>query len=287
MYSKFDLSISDYFYNRELNKHLESGKKLYEKYELLAKKNLGEFIVANGHIDGTAMKSNWFQIEDVDIFISHSHNDITKVKAFAGWLYDKFNLVAFIDSCVWGYCDDLLKQIDNMYCKKKDGKTYDYDLRNYTTSHVHMMLSAALTEMIDNTECIMFYNTPSSITMVDDLNTIKNSKKKVTLSPWIYHELASTSFVRLCKPEREIPLFENVIMHKDFSERNNLNIEYDVDKYLENMVLITGCDLDLWRKTYEMLLHKIDGYSVPNISGFENIHPLDVLYNCVMMPKKN
>lgn len=169
MYSKFNLLISDYFYNAELNKHLDRGKEIYEKHEGLSKKSLKSFIYDNGHIDGTAMKSNWFQIENVDVFISHSHQDITKVKAFAGWLYDEFHLTAFIDSCAWGYCDDLLKQIDNDNCKKKDGKTYDYELRNYTTSHVHMMLSTALTEMIDNTECVMFYNTPNAVSLVDDI----------------------------------------------------------------------------------------------------------------------
>lgn len=287
MYSKFNLSISDYFYNSELNKHLESGKRIYENHEVFAKKNLKEFIFDNGHIDGTAMKSNWFQIENVDIFISHSHQDITKVKAFAGWLYDEFKLTAFIDSCVWGYCDDLLKQIDNEYCKKKDGKTYDYELRNYTTSHVHMMLSTALMEMIDNTECIMFYNTPSSVTLVEDLEKIKNAKKKVTLSPWIYHELANTSFVRSCKPARVIPMLESVIIHKEYSERNSLNIEYDVDKYLENMIPIVSDDLSFWKKNYAILTHKLDGNSIPNISGYENIHPLDVLYNLPMLSKTN
>ena len=64
-------------------------------YEEMAKKSLEEFIYDNGHIDGDSMKSNWFQMENVDIFISHSHQDITKVKAFAGWLYDEFKLTAF------------------------------------------------------------------------------------------------------------------------------------------------------------------------------------------------
>ena len=168
MYSKYSIEISNSFYNRELNRHLETGKKIYQKHEEMAKKSLKEFIYDNGHIDGDSMKSNWFQMENVDIFISHSHQDITKVKAFAGWLYDEFKLTAFIDSCVWGYCNDLLQQIDDEYCKKKDGKTYDYNLRNYTTSHVHMMLATALTEMIDNTECIMFYNTPNSVLLADD-----------------------------------------------------------------------------------------------------------------------
>ena len=285
MYSKYNIEISNSFYNRELNRHLESGKKIYEKHEKMAKKSLKEFIYDNGHIDGTSMKSNWFQIEDVDIFISHSHQDITKVKAFAGWLYDKFNLTAFIDSCVWGYCNDLLQQIDDEHCKKKDGKTYNYNLRNYTTSHVHMMLSTALTEMIDNTECIMFYNTPNSISLVDDLQTIKREKKKVTLSPWIYHELAMTSLVRICKPIRTRILFENVLVHKAFSEKNDINIEHDVDKYLEEMILLTPDELELWKRNYAILTHRLDGDSIPNIKGYEDVHPLDVLYNLPALSK--
>lgn len=285
MYSKYNIEISNSFYNRELNKHLESGKKIYGKHEKMAKKSLKEFIYDNGHIDGTSMKSNWFQIEDVDIFISHSHQDITKVKAFAGWLYDEFNLTAFIDSCAWGYCDDLLKQIDDDHCKKKDGKTYNYDLRNYTTSHVHMMLATALTEMIDNTECIMFYNTPNSISLVDDLQTIKDEKKKVTLSPWIYHELSMTSLVRKRKPSRTIPLLENVIVHKAFSEKNNINIEYDVDDYLGEMISLASDELELWKRYYAILTHRLDGDSILNINGYEDIYPLDVLYNLPVLPE--
>ena len=94
------------------------------------------------------------------------------------------------------------------------------------TSHVHMMLDTALTEMIDNTECIMFYNTPNSVLLADDLQKIKNEKKKVTLSPWIYHELAMTSLVRICKPSRTIQLLENALVHKAFSEYNDINIEH-------------------------------------------------------------
>jgi len=285
LYSKFNLTIGDHFYNSELNKYLEVGASIYQEHEKQAKKCLKEFMYDNGHIDGTAMKSNWFQIENVDIFISHSHKDINKVKAFAGWLYDKFSLTVFIDSCAWGYCDELLREIDDKHCKKKDGKTYNYNFRNYTTSHVHMMLSTALTEMIDNTECIMFYNTPQSVSLVDDLKTIKNEKKKVTLSPWIYHELAMTSLVRTLKPDRVISLSENVIAHKVYSEKNNINIEHDVDKYLADMVSITSQELELWERNYAILTHKIDGDYILNINGYEDIHPLDVLYNLPVLFK--
>lgn len=285
MYSRFNLEISDFFYNNEINKHLESGKKIYEHHGVLAKKSLKEFLYENGHVDGSSLKENWFRMEDVDIFISHSHQDITKVKAFAGWLYDEFNLTAFIDSCAWGYCDDLLREIDDKYCKKKDGETYNYNLRNYTTSHVHMMLSIALSEMIDNTECIMFYNTPNSVSLEEDLSIIKASKKRVTLSPWIYHELAMTSLIRSKSPDRTIQLLEGVLVHKSFSEKKDINIGYDIDKYLENMVDVTSTELKLWKSKYAIFTHKVDGEKGYYVEGYEDVHPLDVLYNLPVLQK--
>lgn len=277
MYSKFNLKISS-LYDDELKKHLESGRKIYNNHKEQAKKNLKEFICDNGRIDGTSMKDHWFQMEDVDVFISHSHQDIIKVQAFAGWLYDEFGLTAFIDSCVWGYCDELLKQIDDTYCKESD-ETYSYELRNYTTSHVHIMLSTALTEMINKTECIIFYNTPNSVSLVDDLQTIKKQKEKVTLSPWIYHELAMTSLVKICKPERKIPILKDAIKHSVFAERNTINVEYSVDTYLNDMVSLEENELKSWERFYKILTHKLDGEDIPYINGYENIFPLDVLYN--------
>lgn len=224
------------------------------------------------------MKNNWFQIEKVDIFISHSHQDINKVQAFAGWLYDQFELTAFIDSCVWGYCDELLKQLDDKYCKNKTNENYNYDLRNYTTSHVHIMLSTALAAMIDKTECIMFYNTPNAILLSNDLNKIKSEKKKVTLSPWIYYELAMTSLIRKYKPNRE-HLLEHASRYKQHSERNTINIEYKVEEYLKDMIKITDEQLIEWKRYYQVITHKLDGDNIPYISGKEDTHPLDVLYD--------
>lgn len=180
----------------------------------------------------------------------------------------------------------MLKQIDNKYCIHDDGETYDYELRNYTTSHVHMMLSTALTEMIDNTECIMFYNTPNSISLADDIQTIKSAKKKVTLSPWIYHELAMTSLVKKRERSRIAPILENVIFHDSFSAKKDINIEHDVDKYLEEMISIASGELKSWEKNYAILTHKVDGDCVPNIRGYKDIHPLDVLYNLPVLAKQ-
>lgn len=278
MYSKFDFKLTDSFYNIEINNHLEIGKKIYDEFESSTKECVRKFIYENGHIDGSSLKEHWFNIKKADIFISHSHKDINKVKAFAGWLKHNFNLTSFIDSCVWGYCDDLLKQIDDDNCKSSNKSTYNYELRNYTTSHVHMMLSIALSEMIDNTECVIFFNTPESVKLKDDLKSIRDGKQVVTLSPWIYHELAMTTLIRKNELKRTVTSLENAFGKRTLNEYNSINIEHNVEKYLGEMVKLDENDLKKWKHYFDCMTHRIDGARIPFIEGFEKTNPLDVLY---------
>lgn len=233
MYTRYNYSPSANFYNHVLNRHLGSGKSIYEKHRQEVHDCLEKYITEDGIINGTDLKEHWFSISKKEIFISHSHSDINKVKAFAGWLYECFGLEAFIDSCSWGYCDDLLNRIDKKYCYKPKKGTYDYNLRNYTTSHVHMMLSTALTEMIDKTECIIFFNTPNSINLATELDKIKNKER--TISPWIYHELSMTTMLRSNKPTRYEPILEHFT--KDSQEKPKFS--YDVSKALKEMTTLT------------------------------------------------
>ena len=103
-----------------------------------------EFIGLDGIIDGTKLQENWFPTKQkFDVFLSHSHNDEKLAILFAGFLKEKLDLDTFIDSCLWRYSNDLLKELDKKYCKYSDGVSYDYNKRNYSSSHVHMMLSIA------------------------------------------------------------------------------------------------------------------------------------------------
>lgn len=242
MYTKFNYSPSGFFYNSEINKHLSTGEKLFAKHEKEVQECLSEFITEDGIINGTDLKNHWFSITDKDIFISHSHSDISKVKAFSGWLYDCFGLEAFIDSCSWGYCDDLLRKIDNKYCYQPKSDTYNYKLRNYTTSHVHMMLSTALTEMMDNTECVIFFNTPNSINMSDEIGKIKDKKTDTTVSPWIFHELSMTTMLPSKRPNRQ----KNIVEHFARDSRSDLKIGYDVSKALNEMCTLEDNHLRKW-----------------------------------------
>ena len=247
MYTKFNYSPSNSFYNNILNPYLEAGRSIYTKPEKEVHDCLAEYITEDGIINGAALKEHWFSISKKDIFISHSHNDISKVKAFAGWLHECFGLEAFIDSCSWGYCENLLNKIDRKYCYKPQKGTYDYDLRNYTTSHVHMMLSTALTEMMDRTECIIFFNTPNSISLATELDKIKKKgKKHTTISPWIYHELLMTTMLRSVTPMRAEPILE----HFAKDSREKPKIAYDVSKALTEMTTLTDDQLKQWERNW-------------------------------------
>ena len=99
-----------------MNNYITEGNYIYNKHKIEVQKCLSEYISEDGNINGTSLKEDWFSISKKDVFISHSHKDINKVKAFTGWLHNVFGLNVFIDSCSWGYCDDLLNKIDKKYC---------------------------------------------------------------------------------------------------------------------------------------------------------------------------
>lgn len=219
-----------------------------------------------GNIDGSKLTNDWFPNIKADIFISHSHDDLKIVKRLAIWLEKKFQMTTFIDSAVWGSATELLKEIDNEYSvlnKNKDGtNTYNYRIRNYTTAHVHMMLSTALMEMINSTECLLFLNTPKSI-------HLRDFEERKTKSPWIYNELKIASMIekkepkRLSEPSYKAELRSDKTL-KYFSE---LQIDHDVTRELSMFNNLTNTDLIDWQETYNAM------------RNIREIHALDILYS--------
>lgn len=250
MFSKFNLELSDEIYNigdYDKAHYKRIGERKYKEFDSTMKEKLNTFIKDNGIIDGTAMQNEWFNQIKVDVFLSHSHRDIEEVQAFAGWLHVEFGLTAFIDSSVWGYCDDLLNQIDKAYCKNDDENTYNYTMRNYSTSHVHMMLAVSLAKMIDSTECVMFLNTPNSINWKNELTKLKTNNTYKTFSPWIYNELAMTSMLRDKKPYR----YQMKKNGMTFFEHSELNIEYQITEFIKKMTKLDLYDLQKWKDDYD------------------------------------
>lgn len=157
------------------------------------KKVIDECFLSDGSIDGSKMKENWFPQIQADIFISHSHQDKALACDLSKWMYLTFGLKVFIDSDIWGYYKDLK---DNMLNNYRDSTPEKCDeLEDFVSAHVHMMLSVALNQMIDNTECLFFLNTPNSLSInVPIIGT--------TPSPWIYSEIATSRLLRKRTPQR-------------------------------------------------------------------------------------
>lgn len=152
MYRGFNLQFAlDYD-----SKYYQIGKELLSDQKNQVQTNLNKFLLPNKSLNGTDIQENWFPEIDAHIFLSHSHTDTTTALILAGWLKEQFQLNTFVDSTVWGYANDLLKIIDNAYCLNPVGNTYSYEKRNYSTSHVQLMLASALNKMIDKNwnDCI-------------------------------------------------------------------------------------------------------------------------------------
>lgn len=210
--------------------------------------SLQDFIDENGVINGTKLQNDWFPVETkFDVFLSHSHDDENTAIALAGFLKKELNLNTFIDSCLWGYSNDLLWQLDKKYCRHSNGTSFDYNKRNYSTSHVHMMLSIALSNMIDECESVFFLNTPQSISLKDDIN------KEQTSSPWIYNEpsIANMIRVRCIEDYRHQYAF---LEHKDgvfANESAGLTVKYAVNDALQDFLPLTADELKICARNWK------------------------------------
>lgn len=209
MYQGFNLTLDeDSVEGRWLKRQYAGYSPIYEARKASTRDSISSYL-KGGVIDAKKLQEDWFQSVKADVFISHSHADEALAIAIAAALEDKLELKCFIDSCVWGNSADLLKEIDNKYCIHSNGTSYDYDQRNRSTSHVHMMLQGALAKMIDRTECVIFLNTPKSMVTEEEL---ENETR--TGSPWIYTEVLTTKLIAPQKLERPYellgrPVFES------------------------------------------------------------------------------
>lgn len=233
MFAGFNLQIDSN--EMSLDSYYNYGEEMLNSNTTKVQNDLKSYICEAEYLDGSLMQKTWFPQVNANIFISHSHKDERLIVSLAGWLYKELEITSFVDSSIWGYAEDLLKIIDKEYCVKSqdaDGSIiYNYEKRNCSTSHVHMMLSMALAKMIDKTECLFFVNTPSSILLSDTIGDT------YTLSPWIYAELQMSEIIR----HKKLKEYRPVIIEKFAKEMAALNIKYEAK--LDHLTNLNSQDL--------------------------------------------
>lgn len=255
MYQGYNLDLqrnSNYF-----EPYYKKGKEINEGQKQIITRNLDYFKNLSGNLDANRLINEWFPVVEADIFLSHSHEDKRLVISLAGWLYEKFGLTSFIDSTVWGYSKELQKLIDKQYCMEPDGY-FDYEKCGYSAAHVHMMLSSALTCMIDKCECLFFVNTPRSFTE-------EEMQEGKTLSPWIFFEIRISKIIRRKVVGRTPDDFISSKLSQE-SIDESLVVEYQLDlNHLRNIDIAT-----LQRWSYRR--------NLPTYHFTQSLHPLDALY---------
>ncbi len=255
MYAKFNLGLGDndsYF-----DEYVGIGRNLYEDTKIKVESDLEKFENADGSLNASEIIENWFPNIKANIFLSHAHKNSDLAIGLGGWLEEKFGLTPFIDSMVWGYADRLLKQIDNKYCKNSYEKTYSYPMRNRSTTHVHLMLSTALMNMVNHCECIIFINTPESFEPTDYFEDKGNTE-----SPWIYSEIAMT---RLLKQrslprgrERQIMFDSAEASREAFESVSESFPDFKYKTALDHLTQINFNDLKSWEKSNKRGVSALD-----------------------------
>lgn len=253
MFSKFKINQNS-FQNITISSIDKiTGNKITSDYKKQIKESLSIKFKNDEIIDGSATQNEWFPQIECDIFLSHSHKDLDKAKNFAGWIKNKFKLNVFIDSNIWGNVNELLRKIDNEYCYDKIKKTYSYEKRNITTSHAHMMLINAISEMMDKTECLMFFETLNSISIKKAIHE--------TESPWIYSELFLSKILR--QANKGVLIRGKNKKSLSMIEAKKPKIYYSVDT--SHLIELSNIDLKAW-------------YQLSSKSENLDTHPLDLLY---------
>ena len=255
MYRGFNLKIDNY--TRQSNsvheEYYQLGHDLLSQDKRAVRSTLEALVLRDGSLDGAQLQKQWFPVIEADVFLSHSHQNEEATLILAGYLRKAFGITSFIDSTVWGYSNDLLQDLDDKYCRNVGASTYDYRKRNFSTSHVYLMLAGALAKMIDNTECVFFLNTPQAI----QPNKVIDS----TLSPWLYSEILTTQYVRKRPPHEHSARQQ---LTKSFSEggqlgslnESRLAVTYEVD--MSHLTSISAGIFNSWLKRSEKERFKLD-----------------------------
>lgn len=208
---------------------------------------------SNNIINGQLTSDKSFPTEEKNVFISHAHGDKEVAYKLAAKL-DSLGLTCFIDSTVWENVNNLIRQMDNKYAYNRNTKTYNYGIRNITTTHGHLMLSSALVEMIDLCECFFFLDTANSLYNTNDVvgengfNESLLESEEGTFSPWIKLEIETARIIQKKTPARIGEIlrrrFESSIAKESLAMDHALEVFYPLS--IEHLKKISDDQLRSW-----------------------------------------
>lgn len=150
-------------------------------------------------------------------------------------------------------------------------------MRNYSTSHINLMLMNSLNIMIDKCEALFFLNTPNSIS--------KETIKQKTNSPWIFSEIQVSKMIRKKTPNRlvrETKLFSANEGLVSLNESNRtLQIEYEMN--LNHLHKILPNDFEEW--VYQQ--YTTSDEALDSLYAKYNLNNIFIDFSSLNYPKKS
>lgn len=200
------------------------------------RREIDHCILENGDFDGSALSALWFPIDKYDVFISHSHQDLSKVYKLALNLI-KAGKKVFVDSFLWGYSEELIKKIkDNTYFLSDDDK---YNIER----SINLLLANALSNAVYSSKDFLFINTENSLiknkqSLMDKIKQdsgkeLWKSSDKKTYSPWIMHELTLSRIIHDCQL---VNMFESAAGVESYKEKASIQLPAEI-KHLQEITL--------------------------------------------------
>ena len=195
------------------------------------------------------IKKELFPSVKATVFISHSHDDLKKAMWLTNWLREAYKIRAFIDTDYWGNYKDILKCLNDMFCKdnsfpKRRMTRYYYEEVINATAHVHMMLISSINEMIDNTDWFFFINTPNSFQRGREGFLRKIPTRGQMPSPWIHHELNISRIVKRRRPSIMMEKCYRPASKRLLTRTQSLSITHQQD--LDHLLPCNKDDLMSW-----------------------------------------
>ncbi|GAA9023671.1 toll/interleukin-1 receptor domain-containing protein [Helicobacter pylori] len=195
-------------FNNQAYQVNEVPKKIVEKiYKLIkgAKHPNDDIILNHNEIKEAFFSPFKPQLEDAQVFLSHSHADKNKALKAKDYLEEFLEAeCVFIDSLFWDYKDNVLNKLAK------------YDNTSKIKDAFVLILRESLQDMIEKCPYFVFLQSNNSVS--------DQGLSRITYSAWIYEELKIAHSIRESRPT---PMMES------------MQVFHDISPFLESLETIT------------------------------------------------
>ena len=171
--------------------------------ELKLSRIISESYKGNNIISADKIIRECFSQENYDVFISYSSQDVECARNLKNFIQNELGLTCFLDCDVWENAYKVMRNIDDeLNLIDYSIKLYDYEGSRQSSINVSMMLTSALTLMLERCQVIIFICSKNSISNLNgnNRNIVKINDK--TYSPWLYHEISMVNMMNRIQSDK-------------------------------------------------------------------------------------